>query len=209
LANSSTLIYVHDPMCSWCWGFRPTLKHLCSLLPQSIKFERLLGGLAADNDQAMPEEMQKNLQATWQRIQHKIPGTEFNFDFWRQTKPRRSTYPACRAVLTAKTLNPALEDSMILAIQQAYYTRALNPSDEQILINLAGEIGLQKSDFGDMLNSPDIKQQLTQEIERSGQIGARSYPALILKTGENSYWPVGVNYTNAQAMLETIEMLSQ
>ncbi|MFT6977114.1 MAG: putative protein-disulfide isomerase, partial [Shewanella psychromarinicola] len=21
---NTTLYYVHDPMCSWCWGYRPT-----------------------------------------------------------------------------------------------------------------------------------------------------------------------------------------
>ncbi len=36
---------------------------------------------------------------------------------------------------------------MIHAIQNAYYLRAMNPSDTATLIELAGEIGLNKQQF--------------------------------------------------------------
>jgi len=41
----------------------------------------VLGGLAPDSDQPMPEQMQRYLQQTWQRFQQVVPGTRFNFDF--------------------------------------------------------------------------------------------------------------------------------
>ena len=31
MTATRTLIYVHDPMCSWCWGFRPTFERLCEI----------------------------------------------------------------------------------------------------------------------------------------------------------------------------------
>jgi len=128
------LFYIHDPMCSWCWGFRPTLAKLLAALPADMRFHRLLGGLAPDSGQGMPSDMQRQLQDTWRRIQQRIPGTEFNFAFWKDCKPRRSTYPACRAVIAARMLVSTQEESMILAIQQAYYLRALNPSDDATLV---------------------------------------------------------------------------
>ncbi|MEA1889503.1 MAG: hypothetical protein U9N50_06970 [Pseudomonadota bacterium] len=42
------LFYVHDPMCSWCWGFSGVAKQLFNSLPEQITLHRLLGGLAAD-----------------------------------------------------------------------------------------------------------------------------------------------------------------
>jgi len=97
-----TLFYVHDPMCSWCWGFAPTFETVLSELPNSVKVNHLLGGLAPDSNDPMPESMQLSLQQTWQRIAEVIPGTEFNFDFWTQNAPRRSTWPSCRAVIAAR-----------------------------------------------------------------------------------------------------------
>ena len=44
----AVLYYVHDPMCSWCWGFRPTWLALQDQLPEGVRVQRLLGGLAPD-----------------------------------------------------------------------------------------------------------------------------------------------------------------
>ena len=103
--SSNTLFYVHDPMCSWCWGFRPVWQQLKTQFTDTLDIVYVVGGLAPDSDQPMPMTMQDNLSNTWRHIQQHIPGIEFNYEFWNPTSnsmPRRSTYPSCRAVLAAK-----------------------------------------------------------------------------------------------------------
>ncbi len=198
------LIYVHDPMCSWCWGFRPTLTALIDSLPPAIQVLRLLGGLAADNDEVMEYALQERLQATWRRIQEHIPGTEFNFDFWRACVPRRSTYPACRAVIAARDLDPEKEDAMILAIQTAYYTRALNPSDTAVLERLASGIGLHAERFSEKLRAASVEKTLQQEIALTRAMGVHSFPALLLRQGEGDR-PIPIDYRHADNMLDSIQ----
>jgi putative protein-disulfide isomerase len=206
MPEHTRLIYVHDPMCSWCWGFRPTFERLCGELPGGIDVVWLLGGLAPDSDQPMPPEMQARLQDTWRRIQQRIPGTRFNFDFWRDCRPRRSTWPACRAVIAARTLEPALETDMVHAIQRAYYLEARNPSDPETLARLARELGLDVDEFSGLLDAPKTQSTLREEIEQSRRLGVHGFPSLRLQIGE-SHWPVPVDYTDAGTMLETIRAL--
>lgn len=206
-SGSPQLLYIHDPMCSWCWGFRPVLDELLERLPKRIGFSRLLGGLAPDTDQPMPDAMRQNLQATWQRIQQRLPQTRFNFDFWRLNTPRRATYPACRAVITARRLQPEAEDAMILAIQQAYYLQARNPSDDATLIELANQIGLDSHAFKAQLGAPETQRELEQEILLTRQLGVRSFPSLVLTRGDG-HWSVAVDYTSADAMLEALAATS-
>jgi len=203
MTTTRTLIYVHDPMCSWCWGFRPTFERLCDALSGEATVVRLLGGLAADSDQPMPAEMQTRLQETWRRIQRRIPGTEFNFDFWRDARPRRSTWPACRAVIAARRLDSGAEASMIDAIQRAYYLLALNPSDDSTLIALATQLGLDADRFAQLLNAPETRQALTDEVAQARRMGADSFPSLRLQLGD-SFWPVPVDYTDVAPMRDTI-----
>lgn len=178
---NSRLYYVHDPMCSWCWAFRSVAARIFEALPKSLPLVRLLGGLAPDSDEPMPRQLQDYLQATWRTIEQRVPGTRFNFDFWTRCQPRRSTYPACRAVIAARQQHAESEPAMILAIQQAYYLRAMNPSDDDTLISLAGEIGLDGVRFATDLNAPATRQQLEQEILLGRSIGAEGFPALILE----------------------------
>ena len=206
MSDCNRLIYVHDPMCSWCWGFRPNFENLCKQLPAGLSVNRLLGGLAPDNDQSMPAELQSKLQDTWRRIQTRIPGTRFNFNFWRDCHPRRSTWPACRAVVVARQSDPSLESPMIEAIQRAYYLEARNPSDTDTLAALASQLGLDAVDFAIRLDAAETHDILEQEITQARRMGADSFPSLRLQI-DQSFWPVPVDYTEVRPMLETIQSL--
>ncbi|MGD8515319.1 MAG: DsbA family protein [Granulosicoccaceae bacterium] len=202
----ASLYYIHDPMCSWCWGFKPVLAELVTELPREIEFKRLLGGLAADSDESMPEDMQQMLQATWQRIEECIPGTRFNFAFWTECRPRRSTYPACRAVIAARQQGEQFDVQMTEAIQRAYYTQARNPSDASTLIELAAELGLDVKAFRDALVSDAVEHQFQAEIAEAAGLGVEGLPALVLVDGA-SRRQIPVDYTDAAPMLELIEAL--
>ena len=202
--ESSVLYYVHDPMCSWCWGFRNTFQQLLVQLPESIALTRLVGGLAPDCDAPMPEVMQYKLQKTWQHIQQKIPGVEFNYDFWASCSPRRSTYPACRAVIAATRQGNHFEDAMTLGIQTAYYLQARNPSDLSTLSEIAGEIGLDQSQFDADIQSEWLEQEFQLQLQQCRTMHANSFPSLVLKTGE-TFHPIAVDYNSADNMLDQIK----
>ncbi len=201
---SHYLYYIHDPMCSWCYGFRASLATLRRELPESIEFRSLLGGLAPDNDTPMPEAQQHMIQQSWQRIEHTCPEIKFNFGFWTQNTPRRSTYPACRAVLVAQQHD--LEAEMIAQIQQTYYQAAQNPSDEIVLCHCAEHLGLDSQAFRDALHQPDIEQALQMSIEQAIELDASMFPSLRLDLN-GSIWPIEVDYCHPQAMLDKIQLL--
>ena len=188
------LYYVHDPMCSWCWGFRPTWKKIQAELADDIAIKYLLGGLAPDSNEAMPESMQSDIAGYWRNIQQHIPETKFNFDFWKKCQPRRSTYPACRAIIAARKQNTQGEKAMIEAVQTAYYLEAKNPSNDDTLVAVAESLGLNATLFLSDLNGVETQQQLEQEILFCRQIGAQSFPSMILEQdGEYQYVPLDYN----------------
>lgn len=200
---AAELIYVHDPMCSWCWGFRPTFQALRQALPPQVGVRHLLGGLAPDSNEPMDADMRAYLQDTWHRIQSRIPGTRFNFDFWQNCEPKRSTWPACRAVIAARMLDYRAGETMIAAIQNAYYLQAKNPSDTATLIALGNGLGLNAEDFSALLNAPETRSALADEMMEGQALGASSFPSLrLLKDG--SAWPVAVDYLDHGPMLNLI-----
>lgn len=204
----SVLYYVHDPMCSWCWGFRNTFQQLLDRLPDTIVLTRLVGGLAPDSDSPMPAVMQSKLQKTWHHIQQRIPGVEFNFDFWSNCAPRRSTYPACRAVIAASRQTSEFEDKMILGIQTAYYLQARNPSDISTLSAIASEIGLDQSQFESDIESASVENELQRQIQQCRTMHANSFPSLVLQTG-TQYHSIHVDYNSADNMLISIKAVTE
>jgi len=200
------LLYFHDPMCSWCWAFRTVWTALQAQLPTDLALRRVVGGLAADEDQPMPDDMRSKLQGVWRTIQKVVPGTQFNFAFWQQCTPRRSTYNACRAVLAAAGLSPGHEERMIEAIQRAYYLEARNPSDLGTLIDLAVEIGLDRTLFADELSGAGVQTRLQEEVAFAQRAPINGFPSLIMRT-PFGLQPVAIDYRDATPMRQQIETI--
>lgn len=177
-------------------------------LPKEIETIRLLGGLAPDSDNPMPEDMRQLVKGHWQAIQQQVPATQFNYDFWVDCDPRRSTYPACRAVVAARNQGTKFDAEMTLAIQEAYYLNARNPYDYSTLIALSDEIGLDKDKFVQDINSPDTNEILLQEIKQSRCMSLNSFPSLLLVNGEKQL-RVRPDYINADAMLEQVNRFTR
>ena len=201
--SQSKLIYVHDPMCSWCWGYSPTWLKLKSELAGKVVIEYKVGGLAPDSQDPMPQNMKEMLEGTWHKISAQL-GTQFNYDFWRNCQPRRSTYPACRAALIARKAGK--EAQMVAAIQHAYYLNAQNPSDESTLISLAEKIGLNKDEFLEQLASSELNEELKAELSFVRTLPIQGFPSLVL-IKDNKVYPIEINYTDWHYSLNQINSI--
>lgn len=175
----STLYYVADPMCSWCWGFAPVLEQVARELPSGVNLQYVMGGLARDSDEPMPEEVRSYVQNAWRQVSN-TTGACFNWDFWEKSQPRRSTYPACRAALAAG-LQGVLSE-MFAALQRAYYMEARNPSDTSTHLALAGELGLDTDRFAEDLASAPVEELLQRDFVKRRELGVYEFPSLILET---------------------------
>jgi len=187
-------IYVLDPMCSWCWAFSDTVHELQRSYP--FPWTLLMGGLAPDSNEPMPIEMQQKLQSIWQHIEQQT-GTPFNYDFWSNNTPKRSTYASCRAVISAEELSPGSGLEMTRLIQNAYYLNAKNPSELDTLIELAQQQGLDISAFKTLMSSPETQRQLEKQINASHGLGAQGFPSLFIETKEGIIKALSYGYTDA------------
>ncbi|MDD9156217.1 DsbA family protein [Aliivibrio sp. S4TY2] len=177
--EKAILYYVYDPMCSWCWGYKPVWNKVKQAVSSDVDIVYVLGGLAPDSEEPMSQEMQTQIASYWQKIENYL-GTSFNHDFWEKNTPRRSTYPSCRAILAARAQGAEL--AMLEAIQTAYYLKAMNPSDNDVLLGCARDIGLDMVKFELDLLSPETHQALLDEIAFSRSIGRSGFPSLFFKT---------------------------
>lgn len=197
----TTLYYILDPMCSWCYAFSPTFKKILNSLNKQINIVYVMGGLAPHCDDDMPEDMQHMLQDIWKKIETDV-GTKFNFDFWTQCKPRRSTYLSCQACIAARAQNK--EALMIKAIQKQYYQKASNPSDKDTLKKAAKKIGLNMKEFSKALTSEETIRLLEKDLEKRRALHVNSFPSLVLEHKDNLY-SISIDFKNYESIINQIE----
>jgi putative protein-disulfide isomerase len=151
----------------------------------------------------MPDEQQTAIAAHWRRIEAML-GTEFNHDFWTRCEPRRSTYPACRAVIAADRYGRG--EAMTLAIQRAYYLEARNPSDSSTLVQLAASLGLDEREFRTALESDEVEAELQRQITFCRQHAVSGFPSLGLFQNETMTL-IDIDYADYATMMRKIQTL--
>jgi putative protein-disulfide isomerase len=201
MSANPTLFYVVDPMCSWCWAFRPAWLTLLEGLPAQVEVRYLMGGLAPDCDEPMGDAMRQRLQAVWHEIAERT-GAEFNHDFWRLTTPRRSTWPACRAVIAAGRRLADGRTRMIETIQRGYYLEARNPSESDVLCDFAREIGLDRDQFADDLISSDVDAEFHAGLLKVRQWGVHGFPTVLAGRGDEPTHVLTRGWVPAATLLE-------
>ena len=198
-----TVYLIVDPMCSWCWGFRPVWDEFQATLPDEVVVVDLMGGLAPDTEQPMDPPTRDYVQSAWRSVAERT-GARFNFAFWDECSPRRTTYPACRAVVAAGLQRPTARKLMYEAVQSAYFLLAKNPSEESTLIALAGEIGLDADRFAADLGSIAVNHQLAAELRQVREFGATGFPTLIWHwhpiDAEPRYGLLAAGYTDLERL---------
>lgn len=203
LNGMDELIYVADPMCSWCWGFQPVLETVYDRIGETpVRY--VMGGLAKDSDEPMPDETRAYVQDQWRKVTAET-GATFNWDFWEVCRPRRSTYPACRAVIAAGLQDRTRE--MFEAIQRAYYQEARNPSDLSTLVALAGEIGIDAERFARDVRSAEAEQALQDGFNVRRAINANSFPSLVARSADDRIVWLVKGYATADEVASRLEPL--
>ena len=166
-------------------------------------FRYVMGGLARDSEELMPTETRAYVQSAWREVESRT-GARFNWAFWENCQPRRSTYPACRAVLAADAQNrgPAIFER----IQRAYYLEARNPSDTTVLAELAADLGLDSARFAAALASPEIEAALQDQFHLRRRLQATAFPSLVLELRSSYRW-ISRGWEEHEAVLTRLEQL--
>ena len=61
------LLYIADPLCSWCYGFGPELSKLIERHPDA-RVDLVMGGLRPFNTKVMTTEFKEMLRGHWRHV---------------------------------------------------------------------------------------------------------------------------------------------
>ncbi|MDH3503176.1 MAG: DsbA family protein [Nitrospirota bacterium] len=196
-AMAKSLIYVVDPMCSWCWGFSPVIEDVARRYRDQVTIELLLGGLRPGNVERFDEQRRAYILSHWHAV-HERTGQAFNFEFQPEPSFTYDTEPPSRAVVVVRQLAPDKEFVFVKSVQEAFYVKNANVTQEKILADLASAQGVDRGQFLEWFNNPAIKQSVWQEFDQVRQLGVSGFPTLLGQCGNDritfthGYQPTGV-----------------
>jgi putative protein-disulfide isomerase len=181
------LIFVGDPMCSWCYGFGKELTALTERRPE-LPLEIMVGGLRAGATDVLDDKGKQFRLVHWARVEENS-GLPFN----RKALLARENFvydtePICRAVVTARHVAPeANQLAVFRALQRAFYVDGLDTTDGAVLAQAAAaELAEQgyKVDAATFREAWSHSATIAATFAEFAQVqamGIRSFPALLLE----------------------------
>ncbi len=178
------IIYIADPMCSWCYGFSTELEQFRASVKDKLKFELVVGGLRAGDEAAtLDSEFVEVLRHHWNKVAD-TTGQKVNMAFLDTAEGYHyDTEPACRAVTLMGEAAPEQQFEYLASVQKAFYQDNKDISSADILAEL-GQSQIDKEMFLELFASDAIKDMTQQDFELSRQWQVMSYPTLLYATGD-------------------------
>ncbi|MGR5142594.1 DsbA family protein [Photobacterium sp. DNB23_23_1] len=200
-------LYVMDPMCAWCYGFQPELERFLEHYP-SADVDWIMGGLAPDTEEPMNENLKQAISSYWHEIE-KVSQVTFNHSYWELNTPYRSTYQACRAVISAEKLAVKSAQKMVRAIQSAYYREARNPSLDRTLIDCAKSLDLSEKQFLAALHSKETELRLREHLTIARHFQVSGFPAFFYINEGKQVYPLTLGFCKADELFERFTLIPE
>lgn len=174
------LIFVLDPMCSWCWGFTPIIEELRTTLNDEYTFSLVLGGLRTKGEMPWDERSKEYLRGHWEQVSQRT-GQAFSDSLFEKESFDYDTYPACKAVITVRELF-GMESAFeyLHTIQKAFYTKAQDITNTDVLHELLKDMGLDSKAFKILFESERAQLLMEHDFAKARSMGANAFPSVVV-----------------------------
>ena len=198
------LIYVGDPMCSWCYGFAPSKRKLEEQCAGRAVTTLVVGGLHTDWTEPQDAERKKFLDEHWREIGERS-GQPFKFDILEREDFVYNTEAACRAAVTAREMEGNVAAlNFFTHLQSAFYAENQDVTEDAVLIELAINFGLDSAEFSKLFSSDDMKQKTQMDFQFAQRMGVTGFPTVVVNDKNGfAYQTVGYQpYENLEPIIE-------
>ena len=189
------IIYIGDPMCSWCYGFGPELAGLLKLIPEP-RLDFVMGGLRAGGTQSVTPEFRQFLLEHWAQVEN-VSGLKFNPEGLDHPGFVYDTEPVCRAFVSAQILFPNLPNMPKLALfgslQQAFYRLGQDVTQASVLAKCVSQcltrlkFPTSEAQFLAVFGSEQARSQTRAHFDQAGRWNVNGFPSLIVVKDERLF----------------------
>ena len=182
--QQTTLHYVYDPLCGWCYGAAPLLQAAATIA--GLKIELHAGGLwMGSRRQPMGEALRDYVRPHDQRIEA-LTGQHFGERYFNELLLREGclldSEPPIRAVLAVTALGG---DGLVMLhrIQQSHYRDGIWIGEPAFLAMLAAEQGIAAEAFQQAYLQAPLLQHLADSQGWMKRLVGQGYPTLGIERG--------------------------
>ena len=191
VANLPELLYLHDPLCGWCYGLSPAINQLQTDFAGRLEVSVLCGGMVVGDDAGPIAETWDYLRQSLDEVET-VTGVRFGEDFRALGEAgtyRYDSEPPSRAIVAFRQLtqDPARTVAFAHAVQQALFRDGCDLAQADTYVPLLAPFGIAAAEFERRWAAPETAQAARQEFAAVARIGVQGFPTAVVRVGEQGY----------------------
>ena len=184
------LVYVADPMCSWCWGFAPVIEKVESSFDIGLRI--IIGGLRP-GDRAEPiNGIRDYLAHHWTQVAARS-GQPFDHAGLDRHNWMYDTLVPDIAVVTMREAARHETRRFLDTVQRAFYSERIDITDPQVYRDLVVGFPVDPDEFVNQIGSAEMKAATEQDFVEAQWLGVTGFPTLLLRDGASTL-PISYGY---------------
>lgn len=199
--ETPTLIYIGDPMCSWCYGFSPELSEAIKSLGNKVQVRAVMGGLRPYNTEKISG-MKDFLKEHWEHV-NEASGQPFDYGILDDENFVYDTEPPSRAILVIRQLKPEVEMPFFHDVQKLFYAENKHTHIAENYHPLLKKYDIDQSSFKTAFESNALKQLTRADFAEAGEMGIRGFPSLVILQ-DGKYTLVTNGYAKAEQVVSQV-----
>lgn len=199
------LIYVGDPMCSWCYGIAEELAQTTDYYEETVDLEIIMGGLRAGGGEEWNTQFKDFLKHHWEDV-GMLSGQPFKFDILEWESFDYDTEPSCRAVVTVQSIDHDKVLSFFKEVQKEFYLENRDPKLVEFYEGICTRLDIDFELFKSRFDTAEMKTATQKHFQRSQQIGVRSFPTILIKHQDQMHL-VASGYSTFEKMKSKIDSI--
>ena len=198
---AAKVVFVTDPMCSWCWGMADEIERARRDAAREFEFDCLLGGINVDSTHAISDFARARLLDIWRRV-NRVTGAAFGSvlpagDFVY------NSVPACIAVEAIRELTQAPPFEFVRRLQRRFFMDGIDVANAHQLTREAAASGLDPARFAQLCREPAIIARVRDGFAIAKSCGAAALPSVLLEIGGVRRLVAG-GYVDAPTLIDSV-----
>ena len=199
------MVFVTDPMCSWCWGMADSIKEIYEKYKAKIELDLMLGGMNTDSTDCVGDYGKKFLMHLWNEI-HQTTGKEFGFKL-PHSYVHNSLLP-CLAIELVKSEDIDRAFDLLYELQSLFFVKGANINDMHLLLELLPNYGVTREQASLAMDQSSVKERVKFQFENSRSFGTSVLPSMLFDDGEGYKLLLG-GYADTEIIENTLSRLNE
>lgn len=208
--HDTTILYVFDPLCGWCYGFTPVVIQLKNDYSTSMNFDIISGGMVTGSRIGPLSNMAGYILSAYKTVEQKTGitfGDKYINGTLRDETAIQTSIPSSKLLMAFKQIDKSNRSiEFAHQLQRAMYYDGVYADDYHGLAEVGRQFDVDPDELIRLAKTDEIRAKTRDEFQLSSELKVSGYPTVFLHKDQRLFAVArgADSYANVKSRIDSL-----